>query len=198
MIKIITIFIFCLFLNCYPEHIKYNTYISNTEEEIALINDSFDFFNQIVQCKAVTLNIKHEYKNHVLLNDFNSEIIFASSEYLCNESKNIYSYFFGCTAGFDKDITILRQNLVEHTNTCVYLYNNKNKNYEYNCDYRIIIVLHELGHAFGLEHSLNENDVMYVNANNVISEESLHRFYNQLLLTNLCKNDNFNYFLKKY
>lgn len=186
MLKYLHILIIFLIVSCFPEQVNYTIYNQTTDEEKIAVEESFKWFNKIVNCPAVS--IKYENKNSTyFLNNFIPELAFTNIYLSCPQKPHMSS---ACIVGLDRDIIVLRYPwVIDDRKKCDLVYNKKLGINVYECDDRIPIIWHELGHEFGLEHTSNDEDVMSEDGTpHDIKLDALDRFKDQLFKkTNICK-----------
>lgn len=174
-----------MIVSCFPENVNYVIYNKITEEEKIAVEQSFEWFNNIVNCPAVSFTYKN-INSIYSLNNFIPELGFTNIYKTCPQHPSIS---LACTLGIDKDIVVLRIPwVIDDRKRCDLIYDKKLKDNVYICDERIPIIWHELGHEFGLEHTLNEEDIMFESSPSKIKLDALDRFKDQLFKsTNICK-----------
>lgn len=194
-----------LIVSCKSPQIDFVIYNNISENEKLVVNNSFEWFNNIIGCPLVSI-IFINSKSHFSLNNSIKELEFTDDYSACYNREN---KILACAGGKDEDIIIIRNLMpLHHSKTCERLYVNKSKTPTfycdeetcqfipadktlvptYICDDRLPIIWHELGHTFGLQHSENAEDIMYPFANNFVTVSSLERFKQQLNeKTNICK-----------
>jgi len=184
--KNILIAMLLIIISCNPEKVKYIMYSANSEEHQNVISYSFEFFNSIIGCEAAEIVFNANDNFLFKENNFISEIAFTKKWEICNSNTPFFSV--GCIIGLDKDIVMLTENTFEKSRKCELIYNKILKNYFYDCDYRIIGILHELGHSFGLSHIKNKDDIMNEIGPSYVSIELFDNFRDELIKnTNICK-----------
>jgi len=199
MLKVVCLLLIIIPFSCYPEKIKFTVYDETTIEQQNAIQYAFDFFNEkIANCQAVSLSENHTSRGHYHIGNLIPEITISYDWDSCLESNPKYKTR-GCTLGFDKDIVVLDDHLFYKSGLCEFMHNRLENDDMYFCDYRIVSVMHELGHAFGLEHSSDENDIMFRGPSEFISIDALPRFQQQLYQhTKICNTERLNKNKKEY
>lgn len=173
-----------LIVSCLPEQVNFTVYNDATEEEKEVIKNSFDWFNSIVGCSTVSASFKN-VKSSFAVNNLVTEFSFLNSFLSCPQDG--HDLALACMSGLDKDIAIVRTGFGNRSKKCEYLPASQAAELTYVCDDRLPIIWHELGHEFGLEHTSNEEDIMYANNHNILKVSAVDRFRNQLFeQTNVC------------
>lgn len=172
--------------SCKSPQVDFAIYNNITENEKIVIRNSFDWFNNIIGCPAVFADFKKE-KIGFALNNSIKELNFTDDYSICVVSAT--SRPVGCAGGTEGDILIVRDPfLLNLSKTCKVIPETQGKDLMYVCDNRIPLIWHELGHTFGLTHTMNEGDIMYPLENNVVKASALMEF-SELLneKTNICR-----------
>lgn len=182
--KKLILFVFFLIKCNLDNTATFTYYDTGNENNKLLLESSFQKFNDLVGCKAISLKILNEKKDFELNNGI-TEIEFVNQEKIQStmiELKKdiIYTNIAGFTALNDGDILVLENNAFEH---CMYKELDE-------CKYNRldVVVFHELGHAFGLSHVDDNTDVMFASCLASVDQLNFKSFADDLhKKTRMCK-----------